>query len=215
MEPTVKRARRLYLRAARKHLWTEIRLDYLDKPDLPRLFRTLPGPVIATCRHPAESGKWAGGETARRRLLEEALDYGVTCVDVEWRTDASWRRELWERRGNTRLLLSWHDFSATPETSRLEEVFAAMLAADADIIKLVTWARDPADNLRLLALIPRARAAGRDIIAFCMGPLGKWSRLAAPMLGSFLTFAPFNKKRASAPGQVTVNDMRRLWRTLK
>ena len=59
-----------------------------------------------------------------------------------------------------------------------------MLAADADIVKLVTLANHPADNLRLLSLIPQAQARGKDIIAFCMGPLGKWSRVAAPLLGS-------------------------------
>jgi 3-dehydroquinate dehydratase len=37
----------------------------------------------------------------------------------------------------------------------------------------------------------------------------------APLLGSFLTFAPFSKKGASAPGQLTVNDLHRLWRVLK
>jgi 3-dehydroquinate dehydratase len=48
-----------------------------------------------------------------------------------------------------------------------------------------------------------------------MGPLGKWSRIAAPLLGSFLSFAPFSKTGASAPGQLTVNDLKRVWNTLK
>jgi len=48
-----------------------------------------------------------------------------------------------------------------------------------------------------------------------MGPLGKWSRVAAPLLGSFLSFAPFSKTGASAPGQLTVNDLKRAWNTLK
>jgi 3-dehydroquinate dehydratase len=37
----------------------------------------------------------------------------------------------------------------------------------------------------------------------------------APLLGSFLTFAPFTKKGASAPGQLTVNEVKRLWQMLK
>jgi 3-dehydroquinate dehydratase type I len=215
VEASLSRARRAYLRAARKHLWTEVRLDYLENPDLGRLFRTLPGPVIATNRLAEEGGKWSGTEAERRRLLEEALARGVTCVDVELQADAAWRREMWQRRGKSRLILSWHDFSGTPETGRLEKILADLLAAEADIVKIVTWAREPEDNLRLLALIPQALAAGQEIIAFCMGPLGKWSRVAAPFLGSFLSFAPFNPKQASAPGQITVNEMRRLWRMLK
>jgi 3-dehydroquinate dehydratase type I len=171
--------------------------------------------VIATNRPQAEGGRWSGTEKDRRRLLEEALEWGVHALDVEFSTEANWRREFYARRGKTRLILSWHDFAGTPETSKLEEHFHAMLAQEADILKLVTQAQTLEDNLRLLALIPRARAAGQEIIAFCMGPLGKWSRVAAAFLGSFLTFAPFNPKQASAPGQVTVDEMRRIWRMLR
>jgi 3-dehydroquinate dehydratase type I len=215
VEANPARARSHYLRAARKGLWAELRLDYLVRPELKRLFRTLPGPVIATNRPQAEGGRWSGSEADRLALLEEALAYGVHALDIEFITDAAWRREMYARRGKTSFVLSWHDFAGTPEAARLEEQFTAMLAAEADILKLVTHAAAPADNLRLLGLIPRARAAGKDIIAFCMGPLGKWSRIAAPFLGSFLTFTPFNAKQASAPGQVTVSEFRRMWRMLR
>jgi len=217
VEATVNRARGRYQRVARKGLWTELRLDYLEEanPNLPKLFRTLPGPVIATNRLASEGGRWQGEESDRRRLLEEALALGVTCLDLELAADAAWRGEMAARRGSTRLILSWHDFAGTPDSPRLEAVLAEMLAADADIVKLVTMARQPEDNVRMLSLIPKAIAHGKEIIAFCMGPLGKWSRVAAPFLGSFLTFAPFSKSGASAPGQLTVNDLKKVWRTLK
>lgn len=215
VEPTVNRARRLYLRAARRHLWTEMRLDFLENPDLARLFRTLPGPVIATNRPAAEGGRWTGPEGARRRLLEEALDRGAHFLDLELAADPAWRREMRARRGKTHFILSWHNSDGTPEAERLEDLLAEMLTEEADVLKIVTWANLPEDNLRVLGLIPRARAAGREIIAFCMGPAGAWSRLAAPFLGSYLSFAPFNRKRLSAPGQLTVDELRRCWRTLK
>lgn len=217
VEATVNRAWGKYQRAARKGLWTEVRMDYLEQPDpdLARLFRGLPGPVIATNRLAAEGGRWQGSEADRRRILEAALDQGVTCLDVELAADAAWRQEVAARRGKTKLILSWHDFEGTPAQSRLEAVLAEMLAAEADILKLVTMARQPEDNLRALGLIPLILAQGKDVIAFCMGPLGKWSRVAAPLLGSFLTFAPFSKTGASAPGQLTVNDFKRVWQTLK
>ncbi len=215
VEPTAAKARNRYLRAARKGLWAEVRLDYLEKPDLKKLFRTLPGKVIATNRLAAEGGRWQGPEAERCRLLEEALELGVHFIDVELASDAAWRRELYGRKGKTRLILSWHDFSGTPDDDALERALQRMLAADADIIKMVTLAVRPEDNLRVLSLIPRARAAGREIIAFCMGPLGKWSRVAAPFLGSFLSYAPLNTKKGSAPGQLPVNDFRRIWKTLK
>jgi len=217
VEATVNRARGKYQRAARKGLWTEVRLDYLEEvnPNLQKLFRTLPGPVIATNRLATEGGRWQGDEANRLKLLTDALALGVTCLDVELATDASFRRELAARRNKTKLILSWHDFTGTPDSARLEAVLAEMIASDTDIIKLVTLARQPEDNVRLLSLIPKAQAQGKEIIAFCMGPLGKWSRLAAILMGSFLAFAPFSKSGASAPGQLTVNDLKKVWRTLK
>jgi 3-dehydroquinate dehydratase type I len=215
VETNTNRARSKYLRAARKGLWTELRLDYLEQPDLKRLFRSHPGPVIATNRPPAEGGKWSGSEADRRALLEEALARGADFLDLELAADSAWRRDLWQRRGESKIILSWHDFSGTPDMKILETTLQKMLAQEADVIKIVTMVQQPEDNLRLLSLIPQARAVGREIIAFCMGPAGKWSRITAPLLGSFLTFAPFTKKGASAPGQLTVNEVKRLWNMLK
>jgi 3-dehydroquinate dehydratase type I len=215
VEATASRARRAYLRAARKGLWAEMRLDYLEKPELPRLFRTLPGPVIVTNRPRREGGRWAGEEKARLALLAEALKFGVQALDVEFSADPGFRRDLFLRKGPTKLILSWHEFQETPEDEKLEEILTAMVREKAEILKLVTWARRPEDNLRVLGLIPRAREAGKEIIAFCMGPLGKWSRLAAPLLGSYLSYAPLQAGKTSAPGQVTVNEMRRLFRLLR
>jgi len=215
VEANVNRARSKYLRAARKGLMAEMRLDYLEQPDLTKLFRTHPGPVIATNRLASEGGRWQGSEDERRRLLAEALDLGVDFLDLELAAAPAWRRDLWERRGEAKIILSWHDFSGTPDLENLEAILQQMLAAEADILKIVTLAQQPQDNLRVLSLIPQARAAGREIIAFCMGPLGKWSRVVAPLLGSFLTFAPFTKKGASAPGQMTVNEIKRAWKALK
>jgi 3-dehydroquinate dehydratase-1 len=217
VEANSARARSHYIRAARKGLWAEIRLDYLDKPDLRRLFRTFPGPVIATNRHPEEGGRWKGTEAERYLLLEEVRDLGVPYLDLEFRCDPLWRETMWALKPlDTKIILSWHDMAETPESLFLEDTLNFMLEDRwSDIIKMVTYARKPEDNLRLLSLIPKARAAGKEIIAFCMGPLGKWSRVATVFLGGFLTFAPFNPQQASAPGQITVAEFRRMWRILR
>jgi 3-dehydroquinate dehydratase len=39
--------------------------------------------------------------------------------------------------------------------------------------------------------------------------------VATVFLGGFLTFAPLNPQQASAPGQITVAEFRRLWRMLR
>ena len=79
---------------------------------------------------------------------------------------------------------------------------------------MVAIAQEPEDNLRVLSLIPRARAGAGDH-RLLHGPGGQVVPDYRAVLGSFLTFAPFTKKGASAPGQLTVNEVKRLWQMLK
>ncbi|MFP3868211.1 MAG: type I 3-dehydroquinate dehydratase [Desulfobacteraceae bacterium] len=196
--------------AARGFL-AELRVDYLVQPDLPRLLEARPGPVIVTNRLPPEGGRWQGSEADRRLLLEEALGLGVEYLDVELQAESRWRDDLLARRGNTKIILSWHDIKQTPDSARLQDILNMQMQGGADLIKLVTLARQPEDNLRVLSLIPQARAANQEIIAFCMGLQGKFSRIIAPLLGSYLTFATLTSGQESAPGQLTVPEVEAIW----
>jgi 3-dehydroquinate dehydratase type I len=78
-------------------------------------------------------------------------------------------------------------------------------------IKLATSAQTPADNLRVLELIPFGQQQlGVEVLAFCMGPLGRWSRLICLLLGSPWTYVQLPELASAAPGQWTAEEMRRL-----
>lgn len=78
----------------------------------------------------------------------------------------------------------------------------------ADIVKIVPYARQMADNLKVLSLIAYAKAQDREIISMCMGDLGQISRALALSCGSYLAFAVLPGGKKSAPGQLTVRTMR-------
>jgi 3-dehydroquinate dehydratase type I len=192
----------------------ELRLDYLAQPDVGRLLRSPHGPLIVTNRLPAEGGRWRGEEKERQRLLAEAVSLGADYVDVEFNADPHWRRDILAGRGNTKIILSWHDFKGDSSPYRLADTMVALTELGADIIKLVVFAHNPADCLALLALIPAAREKGQDIIAFSMGPAGKYSRVLSPLLGGYLTFAVLEAGQESAPGQLTVSELLSIWEIL-
>lgn len=192
----------------------ELRLDYLGDPDLAALLAAPRGPVIVTNRLAAEGGRWQGPERQRQMLLEKAVALGADYVDVEFAADEGWRWEMLAQRGSSKIILSWHDVAGTSSPHRLADTMLAMVAQGADIIKIVTTAHTPADCLALLALIPAARERGQEIIAFGMGPAGKYSRLVAPLLGSYLTFAVLEAGQESAPGQLTVAECLAVWEVL-
>jgi 3-dehydroquinate dehydratase type I len=193
----------------------ELRLDYLENPNLPELLHNPPTPIIVTNRPGNEGGWWRGSEAQRQELLEMALEFGVPYLDVEARSERGWRNHFIKNRpSSTKIILSWHDFQKTPESGELEDILMELTSAGADIIKLVTMAQDESDNLRLLAMIPLARARGKEIIAFCMGPRGKLSRVISPMVGGYLSFATLATGQESAPGQLTVTELETVWKIL-
>lgn len=207
-------ARQLLARIHDRGCLAELRLDYLRQPQVEPLLAGRRGPVLVTNRWAEEGGRWSGSEAERQRLLWQALAAGADYVDVEWRADPGWRREMLAARGASRIILSWHDFDGTPNPLRLADTFQAMRQEGADIIKIVTYAREAAECLAVLALIPAAVAAGQEIIAFCMGPAGRYSRVVAPLLGAYLTFAVLERGQESAPGQLTVSELEQLWEIL-
>jgi 3-dehydroquinate dehydratase type I len=89
----------------------------------------------------------------------------------------------------------------------LKTLFRGCVKAGADMVKIVTWARIPGDNLRVLSLFADAEREDIDLINFCMGPQGRISRIAAPLLGSCMSYVSLQRGSQSAPGQLTLSEM--------
>ena len=181
----------------------ELRLDWLrNLPDLARLLKERPTPVIVTCRRPADGGRWRGTEEQRQMLLRQAIVQGVEFVDLE--ADVA---GTIPRFGKTQRIISHHDFAETPDD--LGEIHERLQKLDPDIIKIVTMARRPSDNVRLLRLVAESEV---PTIGFCMGDLGLTSRVLCGKYGSPFTYTTFSSEREMAPGQITFEEMRDLYR---
>ena len=169
-------------------------------------------PIIATNRPRREGGMFEGSEDLRLHILRRAVEAGAEWVDVE--LDASRDALDWLHAGSAGkagVIVSHHDFAGTPARSDLERLAREMAGRGAKVIKIVTQARQPEDNLRVLDLIPFGRRElGIDVIAFCMGPVGRWSRFACLMLGSPWSYVQLPGTSPAAPGQFTLDAMLKL-----
>jgi 3-dehydroquinate dehydratase type I len=196
----------------------ELRLDRIFRPALPALMKAREGSLLVTNRRKEEGGFFKGSERDRVNLLAEAVNLGADYFDVEASTGKRWigrlKAEIEGKGAAARMIISHHDFQRTPSWDGLVRRLEACRAYGAHAVKIVTFANSAEDNLRVLQLIPRSRAEGQPIIAFCMGPQGRVSRLLAPLLGSFITYASLRRDAGSAPGQFTVAEMRKMWRLL-
>jgi 3-dehydroquinate dehydratase/shikimate dehydrogenase len=209
--PTVREAMR-QLRAARLYTKTvELRLDWLrsDRERSKFLFALRRYPrkgltLLATCRRILGGGKLAGGAQAELYWLGQAREAGCEWCDLEIET----LRELPGQTARSlpippKILLSFHDFERTPPLPRR---LVHARRGEADAIKIATSALTISDSLRLL----RLAHASNDFIVIPMGEIGLPARLLALREGAALAYAPVAD--ATAPGQVSLHDFKRLYR---
>ena len=181
----------------------ELRLDFMAEYDLPRLLADRPCPVIVTNRPEREGGRFTGSEADRLRPLQAAIDLGADYVDIEHDSVSL----LPAQRGTTQIIVSYHDFTATPPT--LPDIAARLQEQGADVVKVVGMAQTPADNRYVLETFDEARL---PTIAIGMGVAGLASRvLALRYEQCFLTYATLGKGEQVAPGQLPVEAMQAVY----
>lgn len=186
----------------------EFRLDqFTDDADAAvDLVMRSPVPCIATIRPTWEGGLYDGDESARQalmQLLAEATRPPV-YIDLEL---AAYQRQAITPPGDG-LILSSHDFQGRPR-DLLQRVAAMAEAPECRVMKLAWAARSLRDNIEAFELIA---AAHKPTIALCMGEFGQPSRILAKKFGALLTFASLEPGEGTAPGQVSVEQMKRLYR---
>ena len=199
----------------RDNPFLEFRLDYLSKPGLalPKIKRFLeshPGTfVIATCRRVASGGKFRGSIVSQLDILGKAAAAGCQLIDVELETASKCKPEqLQKLRTRAALILSFHDFRAT---KKLEETLEKMLAYPADFYKIVSTATTLSDNVTMIKFLAR-EGDRHSLVGMCMGEQGVISRVLGVRAGSVFTFASAVAGEETAPGQITAQDLRNVYR---
>ncbi len=185
----------------------EVRIDLVGD-SWQELAKQLNKPWIACNRSAVEGGRWERGETRRIEELIKAIELGAGIIDIELGT-----RDLAEVipviKKRAECLLSFHDMTRTLPLNSLKEIVQRQLATGADICKIVTTAQRFDDNITILQLIsefPKVK-----VVSFAMGHLGLITRILCPLVGGYFTYASIEKGKESAPGQITVRDLRKLY----
>ncbi len=181
----------------------EMRLDYIGRHiDLKRLLEKRLCPIVITCRRREDGGRWEKTEQERLMVLRSAIASGVDFVDLEEDIAGSI-----PRYGSTKRIVSLHNFERTPDN--LEEIHARLAALDADVVKIATMATSFTDCIRMMRLVESAKI---PTIGLCMGDLGVVTRVLGLRYGSPFTYVALSSDRKIAPGQVTFETMRNVYR---
>jgi 3-dehydroquinate dehydratase / shikimate dehydrogenase len=197
--------------ALRETPTVELRLDWLtndaERVKLLTYIQTHRSPgatFLATCRRKGAGGRFAGTIAAQLYWLIQAREVGCQWCDIEVETlrklPGQSAREYAIPPG---IMLSIHDFQRTPELTRSTRLPSH---SEVDAIKIAAHARTIEDSVRLLRWVRNSK----DCIAVPMGEVGLPARILALREGSTLAYAPV--AAATAPGQVSLPDLKHLYR---
>ncbi len=191
----------------------EFRLDYLDRPEsglavIRNFLKDHPEcMLLATCRRHQNHGKFNGSVDEQLNVLNQAIQAGARAVDMEIESAEAVSEKLTSLRGRAHLVISYHNYQSTPQ---LDPVLRRMARIPADAYKIVTTARKPSDNARVLGL---ARENPRTpMIVLAMGETGFPTRVLSPASGSLFTYAAPLAAEGTAAGQVSARQLRHLYR---
>jgi len=164
--------------------------------------------AVFTLRSVKQKGKFTGNNEDRIFWLKQLSLTQPMLLDVELQTllDDDELVDFFTEE-KTRILVSWHDFEKTPANNELVDVLGQMRIYS-NYVKVVTAARNVHDCIRLLELYDVTTEL--NLISFAMGELGILSRVLCTIYGN----APFtyaSLEEAIAPGQLTVQQMRKLY----
>ena len=173
--------------------------------------------LLMTFRTSKEGGEKniEAGDYAALNIAAAKSGY-VDLIDVEVFTgdEIVSRISKEAHEAGVKVVASNHDFDKTPDKEHIVGRLRKMQDMDADILKIAVMPQNKKDVLTLLSATEEMYRmyADRPIITMSMAGTGVISRLCGEVFGSALTFGA--AKKASAPGQMNVNDLHTILKLL-
>jgi 3-dehydroquinate dehydratase / shikimate dehydrogenase len=220
-EQSISAAEQAIIRAAPLADLIEIRLDCLesfqtgeDFRRLDQLFKDSSKPTIITYRPAEQGGRQELNIGTRTAFWVFNCPANDGFVDIEF--DLVSGQSVFNSASQpdwSRVICSFHDFTGVP--GDLDGLYNRMAETPARILKIAVQADDAIDCLPIFRLLERARADRREMIAIAMGTSGIATRILGPSRGAFLTYAALESETGTAPGQLTVDELKRVYRIEK
>ncbi len=182
----------------------EVRADHLGIDLCRREMPQMKTPAILTVRREDEGGRDPLHSGERLAAYEELLPHAA-AVDIELRSAKELDTIIRQaKKAKVAVILSYHDFEATPSLKKLRETIRKAREAGADVPKIATLLKTPADAARLL----EAFDGTGPFALMGMGALGRASRLLLAQAGSSLNYGWLHKPQVS--GQWSAAELRRI-----
>ena len=152
--------------------------------------------------------------TISKELKEKILDLlddQKSYIDL----DLSEKEEiayLKKKQIKVKTIISYHNYVETPVD--LMEKIKLMDVISPAVYKIATMCNNETDALKLLLLQQNLKAQNKKHIVLGMGEFGTITRVFGTLWGNKIIYAPVTKKEASAPGQLTKQELEKIFTEL-
>ncbi len=109
-----------------------------------------------------------------------------------------------------KIIKSHHNFEKVPKN--IEKVFEELLENNDQIAKIAVQINEITDSLAVWKLLEKAKSDNKSLIPIAMGEAGKWTRILGLAYGSPLTYASLESGNETAPGQISAQDLLKVYR---
>ena len=192
----------------------EVRLDSLETSrKLSDLVAHTKIPLIATNKLLSEKGTFSGTERERQKTLFNAAKNGFEYVDLDY-SSPKLKAQIKELSAlGAKTIASFHKFDGPLSSPEMNIILEKQINSGCNVCKIITSATKIEDNLTTLNFVA-SNASRAKLVCFCMGEPGKISRLLSPMFGAFFTFASLEQGSETAPGQMSIQEMKNAYALL-
>jgi 3-dehydroquinate dehydratase type I len=152
---------------------------------------------------------------AQRVKLLGLFDRSPAYVDLDVSSQQDELEHIARNSLAVNTVVSHHDYRQTPALGELHDLAGQIAKHSPTILKIATMCNSPADAVNLLQLQQTLLARKQRHIILGMGEHGAVTRIFGTLWGNELIFVPPARNLASAPGQLTRDQLDTITTILK
>lgn len=186
----------------RVDIW-EFRLDlfkHYTLEELSSLRKQLSCPIIFTLKKKDSTSEYEYQEN-----LLKLAQLEPTYIDIDFETNPSFIQKLLREFPHIQFIISYHNFSCTPDD--LESLLKKIQVLPAHLYKIACKAHSIIDSLRMLRLV----CSHAPLLGMCMGEHGQLTRLLGTIMGAPWVYACLDEDQKTAEGQLSTDVLRNIY----
>lgn len=179
--------------------------------DLKKIFAIKKLPFVLNCKGKDEKGSFNGSENEKLKILLEGAKFGAEYCDLSVNTTNEIFQNFIKNKQKTKLIISEHFWKNTPNLPALLNTIDKMKKLGAEIFKIASFTKTSKDLVTIMRLAENLQRKNMRHIIIGMGDIGSISRFLMPKFfaGEF-TFAPIKKALSNAPGQISIEELKKI-----